>query len=98
MVGCLSIIITIEIKLRIDGAPEPIIGRFGSNFDLTYFRCATSGVDLNDIRHAGKIFDVLGCDGTMHLRQPNKRPTYNYLVDSETLVAYRESDMRFCRK
>ena len=43
------------------------IGRFGSTYDSAYYSGNSVEVDLNNPTSAGKIFDVLGRDGTLHL-------------------------------
>ena len=44
-----------------------IIGRFGRKFVLPYYRTNPIDVYLDDLRVAGKIFDLLGCGGAQHL-------------------------------
>ena len=46
----------------------------------------TIEVELNGLRAAGKIFDVLGCDGALRLHLPNTKSTLRYLDHSETLI------------
>ena len=45
--------------------PGIIIGRFVRKGPLAYYRCNSIEVDLNDLRPADKIFDVVGGDGAL---------------------------------
>ena len=48
-----------------------IIGRFWGNFSPARYRVNTIEADLNDLRYASEILDILGCDWTMHLHMAN---------------------------
>ena len=53
------------------------ISRFGRKYDLVSRRCSKIEGDLNDLTPNDNIYDVLGCDGALHVR----------LVDSQALVS-----------
>ena len=61
-----------------------IIGRFGREGDLIYLRGNPIDVDINGFRPSSKIFDVLGCDCTLHLAQPIS--PIRYSLGSQTLL------------
>ena len=46
-------------------APRITIARFGRQGGL-FFRGNSVDVDINELRHASNIYDVLGCDGPLH--------------------------------
>ena len=51
--------------------PGIIIGRFGNKYALVHFRGSYPEVDLDDMRSAKGLFDIIGCDGTLTLHVPH---------------------------
>ena len=66
--------------------PGIIIARYGNNYALAHFRGAYLEVALGDMRSAGKILEVLRCDGTLQLHLAKTKFPLRYLVDSQTLI------------
>ena len=77
------------------GGPGIIIGVFGRKFDLVYCRRNAIDVDLNDLAHADRTFDVIVCDGELHMHLADRESHIRYLWGSETLASRRKYEMRF---
>ena len=61
-----------ERRLR---GPWVIIGRFGGKYDLVHFRGSYLEVDLDDMRPANRLLEVLKCDGAFRLHLPSTKFT-----------------------
>ena len=58
---------------------------FGNNFAVVYNRWCTIETDLNDLRSANKISDILGRGSKLRLNLTNSKSPVRYLVDSQTV-------------
>ena len=63
-----------------------IIVRFGIKYGLVHFRWSYVEVDLDDMRSANRLFEILGRDGELQLHLPSTKFPIHYLVGSQTLI------------
>merc|ERR1712112_27697 len=66
--------------------PGVIIARYGNQYDLVHFMGSYLEVAMGDLKSTGKVLDVLGCGGTLHLHVGSTKFPLHYLVDSQTLI------------
>ena len=66
--------------------PGVITGRFVNKYALVHFRCDYLEVDLDDMRSANRLLEVLGRDGEFQLHLPSAKSPIRYSVGSQTLI------------
>ena len=67
-------------------APGIIIGRFWNKYALVHFRGSYLEVDIDDMKSANSLFELIWRDGALQLHIPSAKFPIHYLVDSKALI------------
>ena len=67
-------------------APGIIIGRFGDKYDLVRFRGSYLEADIDDMRSANSLFELIGRDGSLQLHVPSAKFPIRYPFGPKTLI------------
>ena len=63
-----------------------ITGRFGGEYALFHFRWPYLEVDLDDVRSANRLFEIIGRGGALQLRVPSTKSPIHYLVYPQAMI------------
>ena len=70
--------------------PGVIIGRFRGKYAIVRICGSYLEVDIEDMRSAKRLLEIIGRDGTLQLHVPSTKPPIRYLVDTQTLILLSE--------